>query len=184
MTGSSAELLLHPVRLRIVQAFLGEQQRTTGELRAELPDVSAATLYRQVAALVEGGVLVVTAERRARGAVERTYRLRAERATVQPSELAALTVEEHRAGFLTFVAGLLADFDRYLATPGADLERDLVGYRQTGFYASDAELEAVIAALRAAVAPQADVGPGPGRTRRLLTTMLLPAPHPPAGASD
>ena len=78
----SAELLLHPVRLRIVQAFLGEGELTTADLRARLTDVSPATLYRQVATLAAGGVLEVAAERRVRGAVERTYRLRPERAAV------------------------------------------------------------------------------------------------------
>ena len=44
----SAGLLLHPVRLRIVQAFLGGRRLTTAQLRTALPDVSPATLYRQV----------------------------------------------------------------------------------------------------------------------------------------
>ncbi len=56
---TSADLLLHPVRLRIVQAFLGDRALTTTELQAELPDVPAASLYRQVARLVDGGVLGV-----------------------------------------------------------------------------------------------------------------------------
>ena len=54
---ASGELVLHPVRLRIVQAFLGTPSLTTAQLRERLPDVPAATLYRQVATLVEGGLL-------------------------------------------------------------------------------------------------------------------------------
>jgi hypothetical protein len=38
---ASADLLLHPVRLRIVQAFLGDRALTTTQLRGELPDVPA-----------------------------------------------------------------------------------------------------------------------------------------------
>jgi predicted DNA-binding transcriptional regulator YafY len=172
---STADLLLHPVRLRIVQTFLGEQELTTADLRARLTDVSAATLYRQVAALVAGEVLEVAAERRVRGAVERTYRLRAERASVNAAEAATLGPDEHRAAFLTFAAGLLADFDRYLTGAEPDLGRDRVGYRQAGFYATDAEVDQLIADLRAAIAPLAGAGPGEGRTRRLLTTVLMPA---------
>ena len=64
------DVVLHPVRLlRIVQAFLGDRELTTGELRSELRDVATATLYRQVAAMVDGGVLEVADERRVRGAV-------------------------------------------------------------------------------------------------------------------
>ena len=177
MTTKTAELLLHPVRMRIVQAFLGGRQLTTTDLRAELTDVPPATLYRQVGALVEAGVLEVTAQRKVRGTVERTFRLRAERASVSPAELAAMTPDEHRAAFLAFVATLLADFDRYLDAGTPDLVRDLAGYRQAGFYATDAELLEVIAAIQAAVHPYREAGPGGGRSRRLLSTILLPAPE-------
>jgi hypothetical protein len=176
MSTGSADLLLHPVRLRIVQAFLGEQRLTTADLRTLLPDVPPATLYRQIGTLVTGGVLEVTAERRVRGATERTFELRGGRASVAEPELAAMSPDEHRAAFTAFVAGLLGDFDRYLAAGAPDLVRDLVGYRQAGFYATDDELREVIAAVQAAVRPYVAAGPGPGRTRRLLTTVLLPAP--------
>ena len=43
---ASAELLLHPVRLRIVQAFLGDRTLTTADLRSELPDVPAVELMK------------------------------------------------------------------------------------------------------------------------------------------
>ena len=182
MTTTTADLLLHPVRLRIVQAFLGQRRLTTADLRVVLPDVPPATLYRQVGALVDAGVLEVTAERKVRGAVERTFRLRAERAAVAEEELASMSAEEHRGAFTAFVAGLLADFDRYLATGDPDLARDLVGYRMAGFFATDDELLRVVAAVQAAVRPYLDAGPGPGRTRRILATVLLPAPETdPAG---
>jgi hypothetical protein len=73
---ATADLLLHPVRLRIVEAFLGDRALTTLQLREELPDVPAGSLYRHVAKLVDAGVLSVVGERRVRGAVERTYVLR------------------------------------------------------------------------------------------------------------
>ena len=90
---TSAELLLHPVRLRIVQAFLPDRVLTTGRLGELLPDVATATLYRQVATLAEAGVLEVVEERRVRGAAERTYRLRTQAASVGPEDAAELTVD-------------------------------------------------------------------------------------------
>jgi len=59
---TSADLLLHPVRLRIVQAFLGDRALTTTELRAELPDVPQASLYRNIARLVGAGVLSIVSD--------------------------------------------------------------------------------------------------------------------------
>ena len=45
------ELLLHPIRIRIVNAFSGDRSRTTSQVCARLPDVSQATVYRHVALL-------------------------------------------------------------------------------------------------------------------------------------
>src|SRR5690606_38147985 len=82
----TVELVLHPVRLRIVQAFLGARRLTTAGLQRELADVTPATLYRHVGALHDGGVLEVVEERHVRGATERTYALRTEAASVPPEE--------------------------------------------------------------------------------------------------
>ena len=111
---SSADLLLHPVRLRIVQAFLGDRALTTSELRAELLDVPPASLYRHVARLVDAGVLSVVAERRVRGAVERTYVLRVSAARINLDDIERMSREDHRHAFMAFVAGLLGDADRYI----------------------------------------------------------------------
>ena len=85
---ASADLLLHPVRLRIVEAFLVDRALTTSQLRAELPEVPAGSLYRHVARLVAGGVLSVVSERRVRGALERTYVLRTSAARLSADEIA------------------------------------------------------------------------------------------------
>ena len=173
MTGT-ADLLLHPHRLRIVQAFLGRDRLTTADLRALLPDIPTATLYRQITTLLDGGVLEVVEERPTRGAVERTFALAGDRAVVTPEEAAAMTVDDHRRAFLTFVAGLLADFDRYLDGEAPDLMRDLVGYRQVGLNLSDEELVEMIGELNAVIVPRLELPPAPGRRRRIFTTMLMP----------
>src|SRR3954449_5413755 len=108
---TSADLLLHPVRLRIVQAFLGDRALTTGDLREELPDVAPTTLYRHVSRLVDGGVLTVVAERQVRGTVERTYVLRMSAASMGLDHVDAMSADDHRQAFMAYVAGLLGDFD-------------------------------------------------------------------------
>jgi DNA-binding transcriptional ArsR family regulator len=177
MATSSADLLLHPVRLRILQALLGDRRLTTGQLRAELDDVPPATLYRHVGALADAGVLEVVDEQRVRGAVERTYALRLEAAQVDPEELARMGVDEHRQAFMAFVAGLLADFDRYLGRAGdggPDLAADGVGYRQTALWLDDEELTELLDDLRTVLVARAGNSEREGRRRRVLATVLMP----------
>jgi Helix-turn-helix domain len=171
---TSADLLLHPVRLRIVQAFLGDRALTTSELRSELPDVPAASLYRQVARLVSAGVLQIVSERRVRGAVERTYVLRAAAASVGLDELAAMTPDQHRQMFLAYVAGLIGDFDRYLDRGDVDLLRDGVSYRLAGLWLDDTEFAELLRQLVTVIQPRLANAPGGGRKRRILGTVLIP----------
>ena len=171
---TSAELLLHPVRLRIVQAFLGDRALTTAQLRAELSDVPAASVYRQVARLVNAGVLSVVAERRVRGAVERTYVMRAAAARISADEVAKMSPDEHRQAFLAFVAGLIGDAERYLARPDVDPLRDGASYNMAALWLTDHELLEFARELYTVVQPRAANGPKPGRNRLLFATVLLP----------
>jgi hypothetical protein len=175
---TTADLLLHPVRLRIIQAFLGDRALTTADLRNELPDVPPASLYRHIARLVDAGVLSVVSERRVRGALERTYVLRLAAATINLDELERMSREDHRQAFMAFVAGLLGDFDRYLAREDRDLLRDGVGYRMAGLWLDDAEFAELMRELTRVLQPRAANPPRPGRSRRILGYVLLPGTDP------
>jgi helix-turn-helix protein len=171
---ATADLLLHPVRLRIVQAFLGDRALTTSALDAELADIPTASLYRHVARLVDAGVLAVVAERRVRGAVERTYVLRVGTTNVGLDQVTAMSADDHRQAFMAFVAGLLGDFDRYLARGDTDLLRDGVSYRLAGLWLDDAEYAELLRELTRVLQPRVTNPPGPGRKRRILGTVVLP----------
>jgi hypothetical protein len=166
------------VRLRIVQAFLGDRALTTTELRAELPDVPPASLYRHVARLVDRGVLSVVAERRVRGALERTYILRAAAARISADEVAKMSVDEHRQAFLAFIAGLIGDAERYLSREDVDPLRDGASYNLAGMWLTDVELMELARELYTVVQPRLAHHPTPGRTRRILATVLLPGGSP------
>jgi DNA-binding transcriptional ArsR family regulator len=169
------ELLGHPVRLRVVHALRGGRVLTTAELGASIPDVSKATLYRHVEVLAEGGVLEVAEERRVRGAVERLYRLRADRASIDPATIASLTADDHRRGFALAMAVLVAEFNLYLDHEQADPVEDLVGYRQHAVWLSPEELAALIEGMRAAILPVLSNEATEDRTRYLLSPILFPA---------
>lgn len=171
----SADLLLHPVRLRIVKSFLGNRALTTSQIGAELDDIPKASLYRHIATLTKAGVLLVISERRVRGTIEKTYTLRMSGAQVDDDEVQAMTVDDQAQAFMTFIAGLLADFDRYLAT-NPDLLRDRSGYRVAAMWLTDTEFEDLIHDLAQVFQPRLANTPAKGRRRRLAYHVMLPAP--------
>ena len=166
---AAPEILLHPVRLRVVQALLGDRALTTAQLAAELGDVPKPTLYRHVAALAEAGVLRVSAQRQVRGAVERTYRLDPQQASADTADAAGMTKDEQRAAFAVFTASLAAAFEAFLQQGGDRAH----GYRSAALYLREAEVETFAASIREVVAPW--LQPRADAQRYLFSTVLLPA---------
>src|SRR5215467_4010514 len=131
-----ADLILHPVRLRIILAFasdLGTRRLTPRQVAAILPDLPQASLYRHIERLHRGGVLAV--------AGERPYVLAAGGSTLTPEDLAQATRDEHLGYFTAFAAGLIAQFERYLQRPEVDLVADGVGYRHVVLDLTDDEVQ-------------------------------------------
>lgn len=172
---TTLELLLHPIRLRIVFALSGDSVRTTAEICDRLSDVPKTSVYRHVALLLENGVLEVVAEKRVRGAVERHYRLRQERVTIAPEQGKAMSLDEHRQGFATAMAALLAEFNAYLDRPGAAPFDDAVAYRQAVLWLNDDETAEMLDELRTVFRKRAANRPGDGRRPRLMSLIQFPS---------
>jgi DNA-binding transcriptional ArsR family regulator len=168
------ELLVHPVRLRIVHAMSGGRALTTTQLCARLPDVPKTTLYRHVGLLADGGILEVDGEQRVRGIVERRYRLDRARAVIDADTAASASLDDHRHAFATAMAALIAEFNAYLDREHADPFADSVGYRQHTIWLSDDERAAMISGMRSAIVPQLHNEPSPDRTQHLLSPILFP----------
>jgi DNA-binding transcriptional ArsR family regulator len=179
------ELLIQPVRLRIVFAMAGGRILTTSDLQARLPDVPKATLYRHIGLLADGGVLEVEGERRVRGAVERRYRLREDRARITAEAAASISTEGHRRAFAAAIAALMAEFGAYLDRPGSNPARDSVSYRQFTLWLTPDEVASLVAEILAVLKPRAIQQPSPDRTPHLLSTILFPIgpQSPPARGS-
>src|SRR6478735_9398769 len=171
---NAADLLLHPIRLRVIQALAGGRKRSSGELAAELDDVPTASLYRHIKTLADAGLLAVVEERPARGTPQRVYALVEGAGSLSPEDLAQASAEDHIRYFTVFLAGLLDSFGRYVNDGDPDFVRDGVGYRQVPLELSDQEFAELAGRLNAAIAPVLQNRPGEGRTRRMLTTVVMP----------
>ena len=174
----AADLILHPTRIRIVHALYDGRTLTTAQLCAQMPDVSKATMYRQVSLLADGGILEVAEEQRVHGTLERSYRLYRARAVIDANAAAAMSQEDHRRGFTAAMAALLAEFNTYLDREHADPFADSVSYRQFTFWLNEDEFAALIGEVSSALSSRMNNRPAPGRTRYLLSTILFPTEDP------
>src|SRR5262245_61748441 len=152
---SRADLLLHPIRLRIAQVLSGGGHLTAQQIARALPEASQASLYRHLSLLTEGKVVAVVAERQVphRNLVEKVYALDLQAATLHTEDARNASKEDHRRYFTLFLLMLLADFDRYLEhTDRVDTLFDEVEYRHNTLYLSDEEARRLLAEVNAILA--------------------------------
>lgn len=168
------DLILHPVRMRIILALTGSR-RTSQELAEILNDVPQATLYRHINRLAQAGIIQVVEERPVRGTVEKVYAVDPQAGRLSEAEFAGLSKDEHMRYFVAFVTTLIGDFERYLENcPQIDFATDGVGYHKLPLELSDEEFGELAKALNEVLLPALQNLPAPGRRRRLLTTILMP----------
>src|SRR5258707_34395 len=120
MTLSKADLIVHPVRLRIIQVILA-RELTSRQIAERLPDVPQATLYRQIKILLQGGLLQVTGEKQVHGIVEKTYSMPAGAAHLSREEFAQISAEDHARYFAIFAGGLSGALSRYVGQEDYDV---------------------------------------------------------------
>lgn len=170
-----SELVLHPIRFRIVQCLIGRESATTQDIAGILSDVPPASLYRHMNKLVQGGVLVVVQERRARGATEKTYALR-DRAGDLTDEVAGMNREELMHTFSTFTASLVDDFARYITASDVDLVRDGLSFRKGIVHLSDEEFQSMMSGIRVLLDSAMKNAPNPNRHPRIISSIIVPIP--------
>ena len=177
MEENKADLILHPVRLRMMLALAG-RQLTVSQLAELLPDVPQATLYRHLNKLVKTGLVVKVGERPVRGTLEKLYALEDQGFNLSDADFANSSREDHLRYFVTFVSSLIGDFSRYLQRKQLNFLEDGVGYTKGLFYMTDEEFISVATAIGQAFEPVRMNPPGEGRSQRIFATVILPADPP------
>jgi DNA-binding transcriptional ArsR family regulator len=179
MPNTKADLILHPLRMRIIMTIIGKHL-TAQQLALTMPDIAQATLYRHLNKLAKGGILAVVEERPVRGTVEKVYALNEQTAFLGAADIASFTKDDHMRYFTAFVAILLGEFSQYLdSKEKPDLVADGVAYTKAAMYLSDEEFMDMAKKLNEALGPTIQNPPTPGRKRRIFNTIILPAPDEP-----
>jgi len=158
--------------MRLLQVISATGPCTARQIADVLDDIPTTSLYRHLGRLVEARLLDVVSERQVRGAVEKTYDLPRAGALLSPEQADAPSGAHFRS-FLSFIAGQLSTFSRYLDQGVPDLVGDGVVYQTTPLYLSDEEHAALLAQLREVIQAAVANPASPERRLRLLSVAAL-----------
>jgi len=167
------DLLLHPVRMRILSA-VARREVTAQQLSSELSDIPQATLYRNINTLAAAGILAVVKERRVRNTVEKTYALPDENLLLTAADLENAEPEDYIRLFTEYLGLQLGYYVRYIQQGNVDLARDNVRFHMYPMHLSEAETHRLEQDVNAALLPYAKNRPSPERRRYILGFLSLP----------
>lgn len=167
------DLILHPVRLKIVQSLLNGKTMTVQQLAERVEDVPQATLYRHLKKLLEASILSVVQENQIRGTVEKVYALN-EPAIQSHEDLLNLTKEEHLEMFMHFTTHLMGMYESYLEKEKPDLVKDGVTYRVANVHLSDEEYMEMAQEIGKIIVKAMKNEPSPERKSRNIATIVIP----------
>lgn len=173
-TERKADLLLHPVRLRIMTEIVGKRL-TPRQLAAALPDVPQATLYRQINILLEGEILEIVEETPISGAIERTYQLRQGADRLSAEEMHDIASEDHLQYFNIFVASLIESFARYIQHHDpAHFDQDGLSYNRIVIHLTAGERAAFQEQVMELIGSLMTNLPSADRQRYTLASIVIP----------
>ncbi len=172
-----ADLIIHPVRLRIMQVLTAKALNTQ-EISDGLADVPKSSIYRHLKLLLEGGLIAVAETNLVKGIEEKRYQL-----VVTPhlsaDDMADLSASEHLNYFNAYLMTLLREYADYLSAAEQrnrriDLLADRVGYTELHFHASDAEMNTLQSEINAAVLKLVKNESGDDRRRQKMAFITHP----------
>ena len=173
MAVGRAELIIHPVRLRILQS-LTTGPKNTAEIGEVLKDIPLSSLYRHLKLLLEGEMIDVHDTRIVQGIQEKRYEL-AQTPRIRQEDLVDISLEEHINYFTVYLVTLLQEFGQYIeASSDVDYAADRTGYTEADILASSVEFDSLSKKLNAAIAPLLQNKTAPNRRWRKLAIITFP----------
>ncbi len=136
------DIVLNPVRLRIIQEIALRQSMTASELCERISDVPRTTMYRHINILLDSGILSVVSETKIRGSMERTL-------VLDIGELIKNnTLEKASQNSLAFFVNRYARFHCYFSGDNPDPAKDRLFLNSTILMLDDNEFDKFLLELR------------------------------------
>ena len=170
---SRADAVLHPTRLRIMNALSPNLQMTVPQINAVLTDLPLSSLYRHLKTLVEAEAVRIVEHTTARGTSEKLYALSEQEVILGKEDLANARPEDLVRYFTNYVGTLLSHGRAFWGQSDPDKRRG-GSYSADALYLTDEEYDHLETTLRSLTALLKSNHPGPGRRRRMFFTAILP----------
>jgi len=136
------EVMLNPVRMRIIQELSSTQSMTTTEICEKISDVPRTTMYRHINILLDNGILSVISEKKIRGSLERTLALNIGEITKHN------TLENASQNALAFLMNRYARFHNYFSGENPDPAKDKIFLNNTVLMMDNNEFDQFLLDMR------------------------------------
>ncbi|MFT8323607.1 MAG: helix-turn-helix domain-containing protein [Bacillus sp. (in: firmicutes)] len=113
---NKAEILIHPVRIKISQALMRNKKTglTPLEMVKIIKDVPQATLYRHIQVLLESGVIRILKEKKVRAVSEKYYTINEEEVKISSEEWKEASNEKKLNYYSCYQLSLMDQYQNYL----------------------------------------------------------------------
>lgn len=136
------EILLHPIRMRIIQELSSKQRVTATELCEKISDVPRTTMYRHISILIDSNILSVVSEKKVRGSLERTISLNMSEVTKHN------TIENATQNAFGFLMSIYTKFHDYFSGEEPKPGEDRVFLNNAVLMMNDTEFDQFLEELR------------------------------------
>jgi len=136
------EIMLNPVRMRIIQALATKESITANEICEKIRDVPRTTLYRHINILLEANVLTVLAEKKIRGSYERTLALNMDEIVRHN------TSKNIPQQAFSFLINIYAKFEKYFSGENYLLGNNKIFFNNTVMMMDDQEFDQFLSELQ------------------------------------
>ncbi|TDF94727.1 helix-turn-helix domain-containing protein [Paenibacillus piri] len=173
------DLLLHPIRMRIVQKLLLGKPMTIAQLAETLGDIPQATLYRHMRLLLEENHVEVVDTKKVSGTEERIFSVKKETLQIPEHEVETISQEDNVRHFSVFHTNLLQQATSYLMeTPPQQYKQEGFAYWQTPLHLTDDEFQALVSSMNDCIEKAFQYEKTPERTTRIFAGMFVPQKQP------
>ncbi|WP_066500153.1 helix-turn-helix domain-containing protein [Abyssisolibacter fermentans] len=136
------EIMLNPIRMRIIQELASNQSITATELCKKISNVPRTTMYRHINILIDNDILSVVSEKKIRGSLERTLALNI------PNVTKHNTIENADQNAFGFLMCNYAKFHNYFSDKNSDPAKDKIFLNNTVLMMNDTEFDQFLAEIR------------------------------------